>query len=92
MALEPEIGLVGRDDIAALVESLEERRAKHPLPVIVAFGPGGSGKASLLDHVRRRYRDAPTAKVGRGSRVRCAGSRTTPDARSSTPCSCTCGP
>ncbi|MDX8146156.1 ABC transporter substrate-binding protein [Lentzea sp. BCCO 10_0061] len=63
MALEPEIGLVGRDDITALVESLVERRAKHPLPVIVAFGPGGSGKTSLLDHVRRRYRDAPTAKV-----------------------------
>ncbi|MDX8050383.1 ABC transporter substrate-binding protein [Lentzea sp. BCCO 10_0798] len=63
MALEPEIGLVGRDDITALVESLVERRAKHPLPVIVAFGPGGSGKTSLLDHVHRRYRDAPTAKV-----------------------------
>ncbi|MET9229687.1 hypothetical protein [Lentzea sp. NPDC003310] len=63
MALEPEIGLVGRDDITALVESLVERRAKQPLPVIVAFGPGGSGKTSLLDHVRRRYRDAPTAKV-----------------------------
>ncbi|MFC3894149.1 hypothetical protein ACFOWZ_21950 [Lentzea rhizosphaerae] len=63
MALEPEIGLVGRDDITALVESLVERRHKHPLPVIVAYGPGGSGKTSLLDHVRRRYRDAPTAKV-----------------------------
>ncbi|NKE58727.1 ABC transporter substrate-binding protein [Lentzea sp. PSKA42] len=63
MALEPEIGLVGRDDITALVESLVERRPKNPLPVIVAFGPGGSGKTSLLDHVRRRYRDAPTAKV-----------------------------
>ncbi|SMD14111.1 ATP-binding protein [Lentzea albidocapillata] len=46
MALEPEIGLVGRDDITALVASLVERRAKHPLPVIVAFGPGGSGKTS----------------------------------------------
>jgi ABC-type branched-subunit amino acid transport system substrate-binding protein len=63
MALEPEIGLVGRDDITALVESLVERRKKHALPVIVAFGPGGSGKTSLLDHVRRRYRDAPTARV-----------------------------
>ncbi|MFS8101671.1 hypothetical protein LFM09_31545 [Lentzea alba] len=63
MALEPEIGLVGRDDITALVESLVERRKRHSLPVIVAFGPGGSGKTSLLDHVRRRYRDAPTAKV-----------------------------
>jgi hypothetical protein len=63
MALEPEIGLVGRDDITALVESLVERRAKQTLPVIVAFGPGGSGKTSLLDHVRRRYPDAPTAKV-----------------------------
>ncbi|GAA3686066.1 hypothetical protein GCM10022267_86120 [Lentzea roselyniae] len=63
MALESEIGLVGRDDITALVESLVERRHKQPLPVIVAFGPGGSGKTSLLDHVRRRYRDAPTAKV-----------------------------
>ncbi|MGW6447935.1 hypothetical protein [Lentzea sp. NPDC055074] len=63
MALEPEIGLVGRDDITALVESLVERRASHPLPVIVAFGPGGSGKTSLLDHVHRRYHDAPTAMV-----------------------------
>ncbi|RAS63247.1 hypothetical protein C8D87_107396 [Lentzea atacamensis] len=63
MALESEIGLVGRDGITALVESLVERRHKQPLPVIVAFGPGGSGKTSLLDHVRRRYRDAPTAKV-----------------------------
>ncbi|MET9628087.1 hypothetical protein ABZX92_11550 [Lentzea sp. NPDC006480] len=63
MALEPEIGLVGRDDITALVESLVERRKRATLPVIVAFGPGGSGKTSLLDHVRRRYRDAPTARV-----------------------------
>lgn len=63
MALEPEIGLVGRDDLTALVESLVERRTRHPLPVIVAFGPGGSGKTSLLDHVRRRYRDAPMARV-----------------------------
>ncbi len=63
MALEPEIGLVGRDDLTALVESLVERRARQPLPVIVAFGPGGSGKTSLLDHVRRRYRDAPMARV-----------------------------
>jgi ABC-type branched-subunit amino acid transport system substrate-binding protein len=63
MALEPEIGLVGRDDLTALVESLVERRKKHTLPVIVAFGPGGSGKTSLLDHVHRRYRDAPTARV-----------------------------
>ncbi|MEV6238933.1 hypothetical protein [Lentzea sp. NPDC051838] len=63
MALEPEIGLVGRDDITALVESLMERRKRSTLPVIVAFGPGGSGKTALLDHVRRRYRDAPTARV-----------------------------
>lgn len=67
MALEPEIGLVGRDDITTLVESLVERRGntkrRHLLPVIVAFGPGGSGKTSLLDHVRRRFREAPIAKV-----------------------------
>ncbi|KOV79121.1 hypothetical protein [Nocardia sp. NRRL S-836] len=63
MALEPEIGLVGRDELTALVESLVERRGNHPLPVVVAFGPGGSGKTSLLDHVRRRYREAPVARV-----------------------------
>ncbi|MEU7480955.1 hypothetical protein AB0A63_33610 [Lentzea sp. NPDC042327] len=63
MALEPEIGLVGRDELTRLVESLVERRGNHPLPVVVAYGPGGSGKTSLLDHVRRRYREAPVAHV-----------------------------
>ncbi|ANZ34960.1 hypothetical protein BBK82_01605 [Lentzea guizhouensis] len=75
MALEPEIGLVGRDDLTRLVESLVERRGNHPLPVVVAFGPGGSGKTSLLDHVRRRYREAPLARVDLDK----AGSRTCKD-------------
>ncbi|MFB9908703.1 hypothetical protein [Allokutzneria oryzae] len=62
--LEPEIGLVGRDATAALVESLIDRRTRVPLPVVVAFGPGGSGKTMLLDHVERRCRPSvPLARV-----------------------------
>ncbi|HEX4225522.1 MAG TPA: ABC transporter substrate-binding protein, partial [Pseudonocardiaceae bacterium] len=38
-------------------------RPRRALPVLVAFGPGGSGKSALLDHVQRRYRDLPIARV-----------------------------
>lgn len=63
MALDSQIGLVGRDDTAALIELLMKWRPRRPLPVLVAFGPGGSGKTALLDHVQRRYRDIPIARV-----------------------------
>ena len=63
MALDSQIGLVGRDDTAALIEHLMKGRPRRPLPVLVAFGPGGSGKTALLDHVQRRYRDMPIARV-----------------------------
>ncbi len=63
MALDSQIGLVGRDDIAALIELLMKWRTRRQLPVLVAFGPGGSGKTALLDHVQRRYRDMPLARV-----------------------------
>lgn len=63
MALDSQIGLVGRDDTAALIELLMKWRPRRQLPVLVAFGPGGSGKTALLDHVQRRYRDLPMARV-----------------------------
>ncbi|HEV3359850.1 MAG TPA: hypothetical protein VG247_23810 [Pseudonocardiaceae bacterium] len=63
MALDSQIGLVGRDDTAALIELLMRWRTRRHLPVLVAFGPGGSGKSALLDHVQRRYRDMPIARV-----------------------------
>jgi ABC-type branched-subunit amino acid transport system substrate-binding protein len=63
VALDSQIGLVGRDDTAALIELLMKWRPRRPLPVVVAFGPGGSGKTALLDHVQRRYRDMPIARV-----------------------------
>ncbi|KAA2254902.1 hypothetical protein F0L68_29420 [Solihabitans fulvus] len=63
MALEADIGLVGRADTAALIESLIDRRSRQPLPIIVAYGPGGSGKTALLDHLKRRYHEAPMARV-----------------------------
>ncbi|GAB3404075.1 hypothetical protein [Flindersiella endophytica] len=59
-----ETGLVGRDDLVSLVELLIERRARQPLPIVVAFGPGGSGKTELLHHLRGRHRPAaPVAYV-----------------------------
>ena len=63
MVLDSQIGLVGRDDTAALIELLMKWRPRRQLPVLVAFGPGGSGKTALLDHVQRRYRDMPIARV-----------------------------
>ncbi|MBP2472764.1 ABC-type branched-subunit amino acid transport system substrate-binding protein [Crossiella equi] len=64
MALEPDLGLVGRDGTAALLASLLDRKARRPLPVVVAYGPGGSGKTTLLDHLERRCRPAvPVARV-----------------------------
>ena len=75
MALEPGIGLVGRDDTAALIESLVDRRPRQTLPIVVAYGPGGSGKTALLDHISRRYPDAPLARVD----LEKAGSRSCQD-------------
>ncbi|HEX3784220.1 MAG TPA: hypothetical protein VHX38_31570 [Pseudonocardiaceae bacterium] len=63
MALDSQIGLVGRDDTAALVDLLMKGRPRRGLPIIVAFGAGGSGKTALLDHVQRRYREMPMARV-----------------------------
>jgi ABC-type branched-subunit amino acid transport system substrate-binding protein len=63
VALDSQVGLVGRDDTAALIELLMKWRPRRQLPVLVAFGPGGSGKTALLDHVQRRYRDMPIARV-----------------------------
>lgn len=63
MALDQRIGLVGRDEPVALIEYLLRARPRLPLPVVVAFGPGGSGKSALLDHVARRYRAWPVSRV-----------------------------
>lgn len=64
VALEPDLGLVGRDSTAALLASLIDRKARRPLPIVVAYGPGGSGKTTLLDHLERRCRpDVPLARV-----------------------------
>lgn len=61
---EPEVGLVGRDVLVALIEQLVDRRTKRPLPIVVTFGPGGSGKTELLRHLESRYRPTtPTAYV-----------------------------
>jgi ABC-type branched-subunit amino acid transport system substrate-binding protein len=54
---------VGREDITGLIEALVDRRARQPLPIVVALGPGGSGKTALLDHVKHRYGEAPVARV-----------------------------
>lgn len=58
--LDQGIGLVGREETIELVELLVRSR---PLPILVAFGPGGSGKSALLSHVERRYRDWPVSRV-----------------------------
>jgi Cdc6-like AAA superfamily ATPase len=63
MVLDQRIGLVGRDETVALIESLVRPRPSRPLPIIVAYGPGGSGKSALLDHVERRYRELPISRV-----------------------------
>ncbi len=54
---------MGREDITGLIETLVDRRTRQPLPIVVALGPGGSGKTALLDHVKRRYGEAPVARV-----------------------------
>lgn len=63
MPLDPEIGLVGRDEIVALIDELVERRPRQEIPIVVAYGPGGSGKTTLLDHIQRRFKDYPVARV-----------------------------
>ncbi|WP_026257728.1 hypothetical protein [Actinopolymorpha alba] len=75
MPLDPEIGLVGRDDIVALLDQFADRRPRQVLPIVVAFGPGGSGKTTLLDHVQRRFAEAPVARVNLDD----AGSRSCAD-------------
>src|SRR5690606_28435059 len=62
MVDEQDVGLVGRDETVALIELLVERR-RQPLPIVVASGPGGSGKTALLDHLQMRYRMAPMARI-----------------------------
>jgi ABC-type branched-subunit amino acid transport system substrate-binding protein len=63
--LDQEVGLVGRDGVVELVEHLVERDSRRQLPVVVAYGPGGSGKTALLTHLERRYNaNTPLAMVG----------------------------
>ncbi len=60
---DTDFALVGRDTTAALLEWLIRSR-QHPLPVVVAFGPGGAGKTKLAEHVEERWRNlAPVAYV-----------------------------
>jgi ABC-type branched-subunit amino acid transport system substrate-binding protein len=60
---DTDFALVGRDTTAALLEWLVRSR-QHPLPVVVAFGPGGAGKTKLAEHVEERWRNlAPVAYV-----------------------------
>ncbi|MCI2416146.1 hypothetical protein MOQ72_01805 [Saccharopolyspora sp. K220] len=62
--LDQNVGLVGRDGIVELVEHLVERDSRRQLPVVVAYGPGGSGKTALLTHLERRYNaNTPLAMV-----------------------------
>jgi ABC-type branched-subunit amino acid transport system substrate-binding protein len=62
--LDQEVGLVGRDGVVELVEHLVERDSRRQLPVVVAYGPGGSGKTALLTHLERRYNaNTPLAMV-----------------------------
>ncbi len=62
-ASEAEFALVGRDTTAVLLEWLIRTR-QRPLPVVVAFGPGGAGKTKLSEHVEERWRNlAPVAFV-----------------------------
>jgi ABC-type branched-subunit amino acid transport system substrate-binding protein len=62
-ASDTDFALVGRDTTAALLEWLIRSR-QHPLPVVVAFGPGGAGKTKLAEHVEERWRNlAPVAYV-----------------------------
>lgn len=55
MAWDQRIGLVGGRETVALIESLVRPRPHHPLPIIVAFGPGRSGKLLLSTGVRRAF-------------------------------------
>jgi hypothetical protein len=60
---DTDFALVGRDTTGALLEWLIRSR-QHPLPVVVAFGPGGAGKTKLAEHVEERWRNlAPVAYV-----------------------------
>ena len=62
--LDQGVGLVGRASTVELVEHLVERDSRRRLPVVVAYGPGGSGKTALITHLERRYdRNTPLAKV-----------------------------
>ncbi|MBE1612779.1 ABC transporter substrate-binding protein [Actinopolymorpha pittospori] len=54
---------MGRTDTLAVIELLVERRPRQPLPIVVAYGPGGSGKTALLDQLRRRHGEGPVARV-----------------------------
>lgn len=61
-AVDSDFALVGRDATASLLDLLV--RARKPLPVVVVFGPGGSGKTKLCEHVETRWRNlAPIATV-----------------------------
>lgn len=62
--LNQHVGLVGREHAVELVEQLVERDSRKPLPVIVAYGPGGSGKTAFITHLERRYNaNTPLAMV-----------------------------
>lgn len=62
--LNQNVGLVGRDGVVELIELLVDRDSGRPLPVVVAYGPGGGGKTALITHLERRYNaNTPLAMV-----------------------------
>lgn len=55
--LDAEMPLVGRGVVVDLVEELIARDHRRPNPVVVVYGPGGSGKSAVIAHLERYFNE-----------------------------------
>ncbi|MCX2732428.1 AAA family ATPase [Saccharopolyspora sp. NFXS83] len=62
--LDDDVGLVGRETTAELIDHLVLHVRDRPMPIVVLHGAGGVGKTAVIEHVERRYDKAvPMARV-----------------------------
>ncbi|MGW0893839.1 AAA family ATPase [Saccharopolyspora sp. NPDC002578] len=62
--LDDDVGLVGRESTAELIDHLVRHVRDRPMPIVVLHGAGGVGKTAVIEHVERRYDKAvPMARV-----------------------------